>query len=193
MNPAAKEEALAGWDDLDEKSRKRFEERGRNPRAWGEVARDLHRAAGLLWNRIESGTTDGEKADWFMSVGKIALMLEGLAVEMFAKAIRVSRDPGLIRGGQWTGPKGHRLPGLLAAVGFELASPVERDLVARLAAFVSWAGRYPIPKDYRESKPRLKGENKLELAPGTYYSTGDQHYVERLIARLDQILRRTIG
>src|SRR5262249_50282587 len=139
---------------------------------------------------IDEATDRMEKVGWFASVGKIALMLEGYAVEMLAKAILVSRRPELVGDGRWSGPqKGHPLPELLALIRFEPESAEQKDLVSRLAGFVAWAGRYPIPKDYRESLAKLKGEDKLELAPGTYYSTSDRDHVDRLIVSLNRVLR----
>jgi hypothetical protein len=173
------------WDALehDAQSRKTFEKNGRNPQLWVAFADDLHRAAELLWSQAGQGTAL-EQIAALLSFGKTALMLDGFAVEMLAKAVIVRRNPNAVKDGQWFGPrKGHPLPELLQKIDFTLESPEEKDLVARLAAFASWAGRYPIPLDYSAATATHK-DGKLELAPGTYLSSADRGPVADLIARL---------
>jgi hypothetical protein len=172
------------WEeDLDQESKRAFEKRGRDPRTWAAVADDLHQAAGVLWDQIDAANNQ-KKMEWLVSVGKVSMMLEGCAIEMLAKAVLVKQNPALIENGRWCGPQtGHPLPKLLETVDFTLESSIEKDLVARLAGYVAWAGRYPIPKDYDKMAAKLTPRG-IELAPGTYLSTGDRDLVSRLFGRL---------
>lgn len=170
--------AMTRDEDVDQRSEGTLETRGCDPRAWAEVADDLHRAAGLLWDQIGASVDSPEKRRWLVSVGKIAMMLEGCALEMLAKAVYVSQHPDSVQGGRGCGPpQGHDLPILLQLIRFPLGTSVETDLIARLAAFVAWAGRYPIPKAKRT-------RDVVELAPGTHVSTGDRDLVAHLFDRL---------
>jgi hypothetical protein len=106
------------------------------------------------------------------------MMLEGCAIEMLAKAVYVSQHPDSVEGGRWCDPpQGHDLPILLQLIRFPLGTSVETDLIARLAAFVAWAGRSPIPKAKRT-------RDGVELAPGTHFSTGDRDLVAHVFDRL---------
>jgi len=182
------------WDDLehDAHAKRTFEKNGRDPRLWVAFADDLHHAADVLWEAtspiapVKGEPPSLEKIAWLMSVGKIAMMLDGFAVEMLAKAVMVRRDPDAVKDGRWRGRrKGHPLPALLEEIGFPL-SPDETALVAHLAAFAAWAGRYPIPLEYTATTAKVT-DGKIELAPGTLLSTDDRQAAADLIARLRRL------
>jgi hypothetical protein len=133
----------------DAESIARFERSGKDHREWLRDAKDLHRAAGALWQRRPSARDDpAEFADWVFSEHKVAMMLEGLALETLAKAALVRVDPDrYIRKGTWW-RKTHDLLKLAGEAG--LPSGDVEEMLVLLTTFIEWAGKYPIPLDHTE-------------------------------------------
>ena len=127
------------------------------PFAWWLSARRLMRAAGLLWVAF-----DADLQKWSaqpasarelenLEVGVSCMMLTGFALENAVKGVLLKRRPELAKKGRsprWPGG-GHDLPRLFEEAGV-LISEGERDVVQRLAEFVTWRGRYPMPQRMEE-------------------------------------------
>ena len=104
----------------------------------------------------------------------IYLMLCGLSLENLGKGIAIARDPALVEPDasgkvvSW----GHLSRALLTnhAIGFD---EQEGELIDRLAMFVQWAGRYPVPRFARE----LSSRRIFELP-------GDRDAIDALYQRL---------
>jgi hypothetical protein len=109
-------------------------------------------------------------------------MLAGLAIENLAKAIVLRRTVRKSEGGKLPqGIAGHgKVLDHLADAGITL-SDAERALARRLAKFVVWAGRYPVPM---KAPP---GASDLEVGAQTSYSDLDQF--RRFFAKLERRYR----
>lgn len=136
-----------------------FELRGATPAAWVLNARRLKRSADVVFNawisdveRMADGVSPLELDD--LEVAGCAMLLYGLSLENLVKGILVEVDSSVVMNGEigkWPGGRqnGHYLPGLFERADISLDSE-EQDLIARLTAFVLWAGRYPIPMKSRD-------------------------------------------
>lgn len=140
----------------DETWREQFEIVGQDPENWLDAALPLKQLA-------ENGWTPGVEVDGveseapLQSIGDLQLwparlLLAGVAIELLAKGLLVARDPSLVQGGALAPHlTNHNLSQLLQK-GEVVLDAMEEDLVKRLAVFIRWAGRYPIPinlKTYR--------------------------------------------
>ena len=161
---------------LERKFRVIFEERGRDASAWLRHAHALRTAARPLWDRLSD-------------LGHIAMMLEGMAVEALAKAVRATQEPALVSDGRWT-LQTHDLRSLVDDTGLTL-NPDERSLLARLTGFVLWAGRYPIPLKSSDMTPRmLPGTKEIKMPPGMWIGPADRQAVTQIFDRLEALLPR---
>lgn len=94
-------------------------------------------------------------------------LLLGYAIECELKAMWV-RDgkQKLVVDGQYVGVPGardHQLGRLAEKVGVSLTG-AERDVLDRLSQFVLFAGRYPIPRNWQQSRP-VPVEGKGKISP----------------------------
>lgn len=91
------------------------------------------------------------------AVLSVRAMLLGYAVECALKCYWVKRGNKIIKAGKFVGVPGvrdgHNLVQLSQIVGFR-ANPREIDVLARLAKFIRFAGRYPVAKLPAEMAPR---------------------------------------
>lgn len=143
-----------------------------HPNYWFNQASDLRATAGAAWFsmsinpetvRVALGLAPG----FSMSVAcrRVYHLLCGLALEVLLKgmlALRLEQPPAT-----------HDLCVLADRVGVEL-SAVERELLRYYSTTISWAGRYPLPKNPTEEKLRGYWDNAVDvltsatpLAPGS--------------------------
>jgi hypothetical protein len=135
-----------------------FELRALSPTVWVLTARRLKRCADIIFNKykidlaaLESGASPLDLQN--LELSGCATLLQGFAFENLLKAIVIQAQPTVIVGGRlrkWSAD-GHDLLALCAEASLDI-SEAERDLFARLTAFVRWAGRYPIPKSVQDMK-----------------------------------------
>jgi hypothetical protein len=167
--------------------RRIYDSAAADPRQWLGYARSLKLAASVLQPHFDSEPETGppERGKGFKpTVGPIYLLLVGFAIENYAKAMSVIRNPIVVSNGKLIRLKRHDLLGLLADFEFAL-SPDEEELVERLEQFVIWAGRYPVPTKAENVTPRKRRQPGL----GDYliYTVrGDSNLCTVILDRLDQ-------
>jgi len=128
-----------------------YEALGNMSEAWQLAADDLLSASQLL--RLQAPASDPRT----IVIGQDSvqpdvlapeLLLRGLALEVYFKAIWTKRGNSLVKGLEFK-----RIPNAgehdLVQLAGELRLPItvpQRQLLARLSRYVQYAGRYPIPK-----------------------------------------------
>ena len=124
--------------DPNDEARRAFETAARTPNAWLGYA-DLHkRVADKLW-------PDSFLASRGLGELIIAMGHAGQAIEILLKGILVSKRPALIADGKFARRfTTHDLPKLAVDAGVVLDDEAT-TLLNQLAAFVKWAGSYPLP------------------------------------------------
>ena len=173
---------------------KQFQMAAKSPAAWALQARRLKRAADLVFEAYacDLGEMQGEHSP--LDLGNLetpgpATLLYGLAFENVIKALIVKKEGAMIDQGrlakQW--PRHHKLVDLASRAGIGL-TPAQRDLLARLTAFVEWSGRYPIPLSRDEMPLKQKGVSPawfpLPVQPhelgllGDFYQTLDAQVLD---------------
>lgn len=156
------------------------------PYLWMRKAREVRRAADLLWvqfiEEIREFTSGKISPEPFFC--DVAMMLYGLAMENFLKAGLAAKGLATLPNGNF-GQKSHDLLALANDFGITF-SAVETELVERLQHFVEWVGRYPIPLYSVGLYPReLIGGGK-----GALYgvSTGDGDRIAELLRKIESYL-----
>jgi len=138
------------FDEDDTKST--FEILGQSPHVWLSSATQLKRAADLVREELKKilsvyprGRARYEDLVLFNSY----MLVAGLALENLTKGILIGRNPSIVSSVNLdlkslvNTKGGHDLSKLAQQAATDL-SPIEIDLVERLAVFVVWAGKYPI-------------------------------------------------
>jgi hypothetical protein len=158
-----------------------------DPRHWLGYARSLKLAASILQPHFdnEPASQKGQRTKaGEPRISPIYFLLVGFAIENYAKAISVIRDPDVVSKGKLVRLKSHSLLGLLSGIGFRL-SPEEDELVERLEEFVLWAGRYPIPTKVQTIAPRRR--RHPQLGDWLIYSVkGDSILCVSIMDRLEE-------
>lgn len=152
-----------------------FEAQRANPDAWVIHARRLKLVAdaiGELVSRdleklVAAPAPGGVIEAPYSMLGPEYLLLAGLAIENLLKGIQIKRH------GEHAKYETHNLRQLLSGTGIAL-SDAENLMVDRLTAFVTWAGRYPIPRR----------SSDMELTRGTFGD--DPETFRQLFARLEE-------
>lgn len=121
---------------------------------WLTKAGELLKSANLLWQQFLEDLAAFQKGERIEEpfIGSTALMLYGLAVENLLKAGLAHQGKAVTVTGSF-GLKSHELASLAEQLGLSVTD-VEAELLERLEAFVSWAGRYPIPLIAQDLYPR---------------------------------------
>ncbi len=121
---------------------------------WLLKAAELLKSANLLWQQYLDDLAAFQKGERIEEpfIGGTALMLYGLAVENLLKAGLAHQGKAATASGAF-GLKSHVLLSLGEQLGLSL-STIEAELLERLEAFVSWAGRYPMPLVAQDLYPR---------------------------------------
>jgi hypothetical protein len=126
--------------------------------AWEFSANDLLDAAALLRNMNRQPENhviheEGKEA----AILPPELMLRGMALEAYFKAIWVKRGNELVKSHKFVGVPGvksHDLVKLSEVLSLPI-SPKHRELLSRLSRYVEYAGRYPISKRAEKFWPTL--------------------------------------
>jgi len=147
---------------------------GNMPEAWNIAADDLLWASHILRTHTaplpsESGTIYDDDDDEFRVLPP-ELLLRGLAIEVYFKAIWTTRGNKLVVNSEYS-----RIPDAgqhnllqIAEVLTLPFTPVQRDLLVRLSEYIDYAGRYPIPK--RAEQLSSAALASLVGQMGTYWS-----------------------
>ena len=112
-----------------------------------------------------------------------ATLMCGLAFENLFKAAIIKCKGASLKNGrlqEWPG-KGHDLIAL-ADISHIKLTPERRDLLSRLAAYVVWAGRYPIPKS--QEKMALK---QADVSPKWFPLPIQPHEMAETTKFLDEL------
>ncbi len=129
-----------------------FEIIARSPHAWLMAAKQLKRAADLIRQELTKvlAVYPRRRAHYEdLARFKSYRLLSGLAIENLVKGILGGRNPGVVSPDKFDLSRiacskgGHDLL-KLAQQAAPTLSDDERDILARLATFVIWAGKYPI-------------------------------------------------
>jgi len=120
---------------------------------WQSKARKLRHCADLLFNAFlaTKSLSDEEQAETQDSeIDDVATLLYGMAMENILKARLLKEGVAIIEPtGEvvWNaeGAKNHDLLGICSSLKSIRLESSEKNLIERLSAFVSWAGKYPTP------------------------------------------------
>ena len=123
--------------DPDDVARRAFETAARTPNAWLGYADLDKRVADKLW-------PDDFLASRGLGELLIAMGHAGQAIEILLKGICITKRPEVVADGKLTRLKTHDVVKLAATADIVLDAQ-EVTLLNQLAAFVVWAGRYPLP------------------------------------------------
>jgi hypothetical protein len=177
---------------IDKRSNKDFWDKqqrllAENPRSWKLEAESLKRAADILWEtweqdwRYEETLKVGDECQ--PPVASIAMMLFGLCIENLVKSILVSKNRMLDEKGRLK-EKTHDLLKLFKKAEVNLDND-ENYLVERLEQFIIWAGRYPIPLEAENKRPRTLPSGGF--APLNILYGNDKKIIDRLIDKLQSL------
>ena len=119
------------------------------------------------------------------------LMLRGFAIECLLKALWVKRGGVICVDGKYTGVKGagdHDLRQLAHVNGLRFTER-QRDVLKRLSIYMTSVGRYPIAKDWRETKSqRMLGGRKM--FPTMWTTPSDDETCDSIVKIIYEELER---
>ncbi len=130
-----------------------FNLKAKNSSAWALEARRLKRAADLVFEAYAADlhklvNDESPLTLRNLEIAGVATLLYGLAFENLFKARIIEKAPKRViendKLSNWF--VGHHDLDARAPQGGVRLSPAQSDLLARLSAYVQWAGKYPIPK-----------------------------------------------
>jgi hypothetical protein len=169
-----------------------FDARALTPAIWVLTAGRLKRSADIVFDLHERDLKDMEAGASPLGLQNLELagcitMLSGLAIENLLKAYIVQAKPNAVVNGRlrkW--PKdGHDLFLLCEEAQISLDNS-EKDLLTRLAAFVRWAGKYPIPKS--ASEMRLQQSAVQPDSVPLPFSPHERSYFDAFYGRLEALI-----
>jgi hypothetical protein len=161
--------------------REQYYRQANNPRVWELKAAELEYAAEILWEK--------QKNDFPILLSQksappalagISLMLFGLAIELLAKSLFVSKQTPINAKNKISFSK-HDLPTLVSEAGCRLSTS-DRHFLERLKQFVEWAGRYPVPKMFEPMQPSRWPNGSF--GPAHTMSGNDILHARKIIRRL---------
>lgn len=157
-----------------------------DPYLWMEKAKEVRRAAEVLWKCFLDEISKFTKGDTVPEpfFGQTVMMLYGLVVENLLKAVLVKKGVALTKSGQFA-LRSHNLQQLTCDAGLRI-SAAEAELLERLQLFVEWAGRYPIPLQEENLYPRQMVDGGGGALHGI--STADRGKVVKLVERIETLL-----
>ena len=136
-----------------------------SPKSWMAQALFLQKAAARLdvMNRQNKvAVMDQIKSELFQMF-PVYRMLMGMSMENLLKSIIISRGLPAGQDGKLDSTfNGHNLNGLASRVGFA-RDERERELFDELTEFITWLGRYPIPKRAEEWQCASHGSTMHKL------------------------------
>ena len=142
-----------------------FDALARSGLLWSRASYQLTLSADTLWEHAVAGQRILDETTWEgheppahiralephelqaaqgCVVGRVALMLLGLAIETTAKTILIEADPESVVVNDVFAYKSHDLIGLLSDANVPLSAE-EQHHVRTLQDYVEWYGRYPVP------------------------------------------------
>lgn len=142
-----------------------------NPCHWQGKAGKLKYSADLLFSRFLDACdlSDEEQSETLDSdINDIATLLYGLAMENILKSALIKsgkveiKSDGEIHWKGIEGAKGHDLLAILKSLRNIELDTEQAKLMERLSAFVSWAGKYPMPLQRKHDKKDFKGFHLLD-------------------------------
>jgi hypothetical protein len=105
--------------DLDAWARRVFAQNSQDHSLWVEYSDAFRQAAAFMWDHIASSSDVCQKTERLVRGGRIAMMLEGLAIETLAKAVLVKQGNPVVADGRWVlRGDGHDIPTLVAKTGY---------------------------------------------------------------------------
>lgn len=193
-------------DEIEEYWKKQYIRIAEWPMSWNEKANSLKLASDLLYaeykKEIKPYNEGKEPSDYMFIVNgliTVYMMLTGYAFECLLKGIysnygSIIDDSGNLN--KWWKAHGHCLSAIVEKINdlakHEIIKLSEKEyfLLKRLYEFIVWAGRYPIPTDYKDKMP-------VELQNGSgaplYFTTNkDKQRIDELFDRLATILETFI-
>ena len=140
-----------------------YDEMERNSDYWHQYANELRKSSKILWESWGEGD--------LLDGGRTSIMLMGLSFELLLKSIHIQDGKQ---------PKGtHDLNELLQGLG--ALTKKERQILTVLSGYITWEGRYPVPK------PKNKIEN-MRKQSNPFLNTMSVH--DQLDGKSNQTLSR---
>jgi hypothetical protein len=173
-----------------------FEKCAREPWIWIHSAENLKTAANVILRsfrralKLVDPSSDRPKIDFGIGLFPEYLWLAGLALENLMKGLCIARNPALVGGGQienW-GKAGHDLNALARKADLTL-SDQEKEILGRLAEYVRWAGKYPLPYSASQSVPHPLGAPEFDEL--VRWDNTDPARIEALFERLRRLLQES--
>lgn len=163
---------------------------GNTPLAWVASANGLVISAQILLKKynsvdihgLEVGDSIPEEAQVLSSV----MLLYGFGIECLLKALWLKRGNTIVDDGKYIGIKGvqdHKLHELADALSFRI-SKEERELLIRISVFITSTGRYPIAKNWNET--RIKKYYKGGYGSPTHINSGDFPLLDDIVDRIQK-------
>jgi hypothetical protein len=177
---------MSEQDEIEKADVWRFEALGRSSKLWHRYAQALLVSATLLWEHVEAAPEEPERTNRRFEYWPIASMLAGMALESMAKAVQIRQNPVLVTEGKWT-LKEHDLEKLVAGAGLSVA-PAEKSLLFQFTGFVRWAGKYPVPLEWRGLALTVKEPGVAGTPPGTIMRGDDRDLTIQIFKRLEELL-----
>jgi hypothetical protein len=165
----------------------KYREACEEPFPWLVKAREMRRAADLVWDQFSSelsAFSKGAEDSGEPFTGGVAMMLYAFALENLLKAGLAAKGVGALPNGNFA-LKSHKLEDLAEELGLNFYAH-ERELLERLEHFLEWAGRYPIPLVAEALYPRSLLDGSKAVMHGI--SSYDRERVEALLARVHVVL-----
>jgi hypothetical protein len=172
-----------------------FEFASTSPHVWADHAWRCRRAAMILWHLshgnaelilhdgIEIVTPRGSSNVELLSV---FMLLAGVAIEDLTKGIYIRRKKTDVSTGKFPDVlTHHNVFNLLNQLAVSLTAK-EEALVKRLQTFVSWAGKYAVPKDVKDTIPIRHADGRF--GPPKSFEPDDGTAFEILFRRLEELL-----
>ncbi|MGO4500038.1 hypothetical protein AB4114_29605 [Paenibacillus sp. 2RAB27] len=168
------------------------------PIVWLVKAKELNFAAKILLPKLEEGTKkimnmeeELLEEDFYNSwLTSTLMMLLGYSLEVLIKGIYLINNKTIVTNGtlnRWPG-NGHSLLQLVEFVNKSdggatiTLSKDEQYLLIRLSEFTIWAGKYPIPKNYKTKMPQEMSDGSRVIL--TSFISGDIETFDRLFIKL---------
>lgn len=153
--------------------------------AWMASAWSLERSADILWETLEKDWESCFKSEpieeeFIPSVGPTFMLLAGLAVENYLKAICIKTFGAFGENGKFMYGT-HNLIKLATNTGLAF-STAESELIERLEQFVVFAGRHPSPKDSEALIPRIHSDGSWGVLGNV--TGGDHNSWKDLLTKL---------
>jgi len=174
----------------EERQREMYIRAGNSVGAWCGAGDSLIAAARILSQNFDpcldapvgSKITDNEKI--FPSI----FLLYGFGIECLLKGLWVKNGHEIVKDGRYMGVPGasdHKLHELADATNFSLTEK-ERDAFISLSVIITSSGRYPVAKNWRETK--IQRRTSGGYGSRSTLNSEDLKYAEQIVIRLFESL-----